>query len=397
MRIIVVGLGHVGLPIAIMLARRHIVIGVDIDKHKIKQINDRQSYLSDPYVEQYLQNEILNLVALESDYCVYKDAELIIIAVPTNYNDDSKNLDTSIIESIMKSIKEVNPNAIIVIKSTVPIGFSVKVKLKFNLPYVLFSPEFLREGHELYDNLYPSRIVVGICDEDCGCYDITQCVRKYIEILKECSVSEKMDILVTGMSEAEAIKLFSNAYLALRVTFFNELDMYAEEKNLNPKDIINGVCLDNRIGAYYNNPSFGYGGYCLPKDANQLLSSYNGIDNRIIRATVESNAVRLHYIIDKIFSRNPHIIGLFRLTTKTQSASIRDSIMSRLLSQIKNKEAKIVIYEPIIDEDMYNDCEIIRNINIFKERADIIVANRMYKDLNDVSEKVYTRDIFFRD
>lgn len=388
MKISVVGLGYVGLAMALLLSQKNKVIGLDIDPDRVKLINNKISPIADPEIEYFLKNKQLDFTSTLSKEIAYSESDLIIISTPTDYNIQLNSFDTSSVESVITDIIDINPNALIVIKSTVPAGFTINIKRKLNIDNVIFSPEFLREGRALYDNLYPSRIIVG---------EISNRARAFANLLNEAAEKENNEILLTNSTEAETIKLFSNSYLAMRVSFFNELDSFAENFNLNSKQIIDGVCLDPRIGSFYNNPSFGYGGYCLPKDTKQLKASYQDVPNKLINAIVEANTTRKDFIANKIIEKNPKVVGIYRLTMKSSSDNLRQSSIQDIISRIKDKGIEIVIYEPVINDDFFLQSKVIKNIEDFKKISEIIVANRMSEELEDVIVKVYTRDIFHKD
>lgn len=390
MKIAIVGMGYVGLSNAVLLAQHNDVYGLDIVKEKIDKINSRISPIIDDELQDYLKNKTLHLTATTFPDVAYNKADYIIISTPTNYDPYKNYFDTSSVEAVIQEITQLAPNAIIIIKSTVPVGFTEQMKIKYknNNNNIIFSPEFLREGKALYDNLYPSRIIVGEESE-----------RAYVfaELLKMGALKQNISVIFPNSTEAEAIKLFANTYLAMRVAFFNELDTYAECKGLNTKQIINGICLDPRIGDFYNNPSFGYGGYCLPKDTKQLLANYSEIPNNIIRAVVEANRTRKEFIADQILKMKPKVVGIYRLTMKANSDNFRQSSIQGVIKRLKAKGTDIIIYEPAIHEETFYQNKVIRQIDDFKTNADIIVANRYDTILDDVKEKVYTRDILGRD
>lgn len=388
MNITVVGMGYVGLSNAIILAQNNSVFAVDIIKDRVDMINNKKSPIIDDDIQDFLLNKELNLIASTDVKQAYKKSDFIIIATPTNYDPDKNYFDTTSIESVMRDIIKFNNNATVIIKSTVPIGYTEEIKKKFNKSNIIFSPEFLREGKALYDNLYPSRIIVGEKSEK---------AKIFVEILKEGAIKKDIPILFTNSTEAEAIKLFSNTYLAMRVSYFNELDTYAEIRGLDTKSIIQGVCLDSRIGDKYNNPSFGYGGYCLPKDVKQLKANYMQIPNNIISAIVDSNKTRKEHIVNMILSKRPRSVGIYRLIMKANSDNFRESAINDIIKMIISKGIKVYLYEPMLKESDILGIEIIRDLFEFKEKSDIIVANRSSEKLKDVEYKVYTRDLFFRD
>lgn len=388
MKIAVAGTGYVGLSIAVLLAQHNEVVALNRTPAKADLINNKKSPISDAEIEDYLVNKELNLKATTDSEVAYKDAEYVIIATPTNYDEEKNFFDTSSIEEVITNVLRINPEATMVIKSTIPVGYTEKVKEQFKTDNIIFSPEFLREGKALYDNLYPSRIIVG---------EQSERARKFAELLAEGAIKKDIPILYTDSIEAEAIKLFANTYLAIRVSFFNELDTYAELKGLNTKQIIDGVCLDPRIGGHYNNPSFGYGGYCLPKDTKQLLAEYEGLPQNMMTAVVESNETRKTHIADMISKKDPKIVGVYRLTMKTGSDNFRQSAIQGVIQRLNEKGIEVVIYEPVHKEDTFNGFRVIKDLDEFKNISDVIVANRLDDIIKDVEDKVYTRDIFSRD
>lgn len=390
MNITVVGLGYVGLSIAILLSQNHEVVGLDISKERVDMINSKKSPIKDREIEEFLKTKKLHLKATTDMEEAYRDPEYIIVATPTNYNPETNYFDTSSVDSVVEQALTLNKNAIIVIKSTVPIGYTEKKRKELNTDMIIFSPEFLREGRALYDNLYPSRIVVG---------EKSERAKRFAELLLEGAIKKDVPIILTGATEAEAIKLFANTYLAMRVAFFNELDTFAELKGLSSYEIIQGVCLDPRIGDFYNNPSFGYGGYCLPKDTKQILSDFvgNNVPHTLMKAIVEANVIRKQHIVQMVLNRKPKIVGIYRLVMKKDSDNFRHSAILDIIDYLKEAGVEVVIYEPIIKENLFNGCKVINNFDSFKEVSDIILANRLYEELEDVKEKVYTRDVFRRD
>jgi len=388
MKIAVVGTGYVGLANAVLLAQNNEVVAFDINEQKIAMINRRESPIDDNEIIDFLKNKDLNLKATGDSKTAFEGADYIIISTPTNYDPERNYFDTSTVEDVIEKVLGINPQAVMVIKSTVPVGYTAESREKFETDNIIFSPEFLREGKALYDNLYPSRIIVGEESERAGIF---------AGLLKEGALQKRIDILYTNSTEAEAIKLFANTYLALRVAFFNELDSYAEIKGLNSRQIIEGIGLDPRIGAHYNNPSFGYGGYCLPKDTKQLLANFENVPQNIITAVVEANRTRKEYMAEKILEKHPQTVGIYRLTMKMNSDNFRDSAILGVMEQILQNKATIVIYEPSLKEERFYDCEVVKDLAEFKKRADIIVANRITDEIRDNMDKIYTRDIYSRD